>query len=92
MTREEVIRLAKEAGLLEVIDDAYQERNDWHPFVERFVELVAAEYKRDAERYRWLRTKMDNKDVSIIKMRNDPNESFDEEVDAAIDAAMEKVK
>lgn len=49
-------------------------------------QLAAAQ--KDAERYRWLRERMDLKDVSIIRLRNDPNEDYDSEVDVAIDAAI----
>ena len=42
MTKEDIIRMAREAGLLEIIDDAYQERADWGDYVERFATLVAA--------------------------------------------------
>lgn len=44
--------------------------------------------RKDAERYRWLRSRLDSKDISIIRMRNDPNPEFDDEVDTATDAAM----
>ena len=43
----------------------------------------------DAERYRWLRSRMDCVDVSRFKNRDDPNSVIDAEVDAAIDAARE---
>ena len=42
MTRDDIIKMAREAGLLEIIDDAYQERADWGDYVERFAALVAA--------------------------------------------------
>ena len=38
--------LALQANLTEVIDDAYQERNDWQPFVEKFAELIVKECVR----------------------------------------------
>ena len=44
--------------------------------------------RKDAERYRWLRSRLDSKDISIIHMRNDINPEFDDEVDTATDAAM----
>ena len=63
MERDEIIRLAKEAGMGTAF---YSQDNE--PLTEelwggpmrtreliRFAHLVAAEYKRDAERYRWLR-------------------------------------
>ena len=36
-------QLVKQANLTEVVDDAYQERNDWQPFVEKFAELIVRE-------------------------------------------------
>ena len=36
-------QLVKQANLTEVIDDAYQERNDWQPFVEKFAQLIVRE-------------------------------------------------
>ena len=42
ITRDDIIKMAREAGLLEIIDDAYQERADWGDYVERFAALVAA--------------------------------------------------
>ena len=48
--------------------------------------------QKDAERYRWLRTKMDGRDVAVFKMRDCPDAELDEEVDAAIDAAMKGEK
>ena len=38
--------LALQANLTEVIDDAYQERNDWQPFVEKFAEVIVKECVR----------------------------------------------
>ena len=35
-----ITKLALQANLTEVIDSAYQERNDWQPFVEKFAELI----------------------------------------------------
>lgn len=46
--------------------------------------------RADAERYRWLRSRMDCVDVSRFKNRDDPNPVIDAEVDAAIDAALHK--
>jgi len=40
---ERIKQLAEQANLTEVIDDAYQERNDWQPFVEKFAELIVKE-------------------------------------------------
>ena len=53
MTREDVIRLAKEAALTLWLSPEESKRE--YLAIERFAELVAAEYKKDAERYRWLR-------------------------------------
>ena len=36
-------QLVKQANLTEVVDDAYQERNDWQPFVEKFAQLIVRE-------------------------------------------------
>jgi hypothetical protein len=38
-----ITKLALQANLTEVIDSAYQERNDWQPFVEKFAELIIQE-------------------------------------------------
>ena len=40
---ERIQELVEQANLTEVIDDAYQERNDWQPFVEKFTELIVKE-------------------------------------------------
>ncbi len=55
MSDEEIERLARKAGLLEVIDDAYLARGDWLPEAREFAELVqsaererCAQYLRDA--------------------------------------------
>ncbi len=42
MTRDDIICIAREADLFEVIDDDYKDRGDWRPAVERFAALVAA--------------------------------------------------
>jgi len=65
-----------------------------HVYTDDYVDSLKDEIERlkaDAERYRWLRERMDTKDVSIFKMRNDPDPEVDEEVDAAIDAARKGV-
>jgi hypothetical protein len=36
VTRDEIIKMAIAAGLLEIVDDAYSERIDWEPYVVRF--------------------------------------------------------
>ena len=38
-----ITKLALQANLTEVIDSAYQERNDWQPFVKKFAELIVRE-------------------------------------------------
>ena len=55
MSDEELERLARKAGLLECIDDAYLARGDWLPEAREFAELVqsaererCAQYLRDA--------------------------------------------
>ena len=40
---ERIQELIDHANLTEVIDDAYQQRNDWQPFVEKFAELIVKE-------------------------------------------------
>ena len=58
MTREELIRIAGEVGAYRYAN-RYLKYEPTHTFtvekLEAFAELVAAEYKKDAERYRWLR-------------------------------------
>ena len=99
MTRDEIIRLAKEVGAQCVM------RTDspigWEFYSDdeliRFAHLVAAEYKRDALRYRWLR-KQDCIDWDQFQYADGfefPDEvlnDYGEMVDSAVDAAMEKVK
>lgn len=113
MTREEVIRLAKEAGGWEV-----DNKMAFYPeYLERFAHLVAAEYKQDAERYRKLIALLQEAyDGNVIELENSFivdcsmvsgykterrvqavlgwADTRDEplNLDAAIDAAMEKVK
>jgi hypothetical protein len=43
MMNERIKELVKESNLVDIIDDAYQERHDWQPFVERFAELIVKE-------------------------------------------------
>ena len=64
MTREEVIRLAKEAGIkltpFTVDGEEYDFSDvemDSDENLFRFAELVAAEYKRDADKYVWPKMK-----------------------------------
>ena len=92
MERDEIIRLAKEAGFGALT--GYGE-----VVVEKFAHLVAAEYKRDAERYRWLRDVAPNmfwdssdKHIGFVKFDTKAHLWKPEVFDAAIDAAMEKVK
>lgn len=87
MDRTEIIRLAKEAFGVEFISESDGGK------LERFAQLVAAEYKQDALRYRWLKeyctTESYDGDLGL-KFRCD-FENWNH-IDAAIDAAMEKVK
>ena len=114
MTREEVIRLAKEAGISKAFvcgnpdacpeDDGCCHNNKHDGYWVRdeqlatFAELVAAEYKQDAERYRWLReqnaTLEDRTFYVGVDARSEPEGIMwvGSDLDSAIDAAMEKVK
>ena len=120
MTREEVIRIAGEVGAYRYVNRAAKDEPT-HTFtvekLERFAQLVAADYQQDAERYRKLIALLQEAyDGNVIELEN----SFivdcsmvsgykterrvqavlgwadirDEplNLDAAIDAAMEKVK
>ena len=40
---ERIRELAEQAELIEIVDDAYQERGTWQPFVEKFAELIVQE-------------------------------------------------
>lgn len=40
---ERIRKLAEQANLTEIVDDAYRERDDWQPFVERFAKLIVME-------------------------------------------------
>ena len=40
---ERIKELAEQAELIEIVDDAYQERGTWQPFVEKFAELIVQE-------------------------------------------------
>lgn len=42
MSRDDIIRMAREAGLLEIIDDAYRERADWGDYAEHFFRAAYA--------------------------------------------------
>lgn len=85
MTREEIIRLAFQSRLTE---DLWLTDETDYPHLERFAELVAAEYKQDALRYRWLRDMHDSGDPNWFVYAANPEEPLN----VAIDAAMEKVK
>ena len=90
MERDEIIRLAKLAGN-SAIDPLGLGGIDIN-WLERFAHLVAAEYKQDAERYRWLRH---NSGYSIRLRLFGDEEMYkhrDKHLDELIDAAMERVK
>ena len=56
MSDEEIERLARKAGLLECIDDAYLARGDWLPEAREFAELAqSAERERCADENKKLR-------------------------------------
>jgi len=40
---ERIKEIAEQAELIEIVDDAYQERGTWQPFVEKFAELIVRE-------------------------------------------------
>jgi len=40
---ERIKEIAEQAELIEIVDDAYQERGTWQPFVEKFAELIVQE-------------------------------------------------
>ena len=40
---ERIKKLAEQASLQEIIDDAYLDKNDWQPFVKKFAELIVRE-------------------------------------------------
>jgi len=62
---ERIKELAEQANLTEVIDDAYQERNDWQPFVEKFAELIVRECANIDFRKKAFLSQYD--DVSVAK-------------------------
>ena len=41
--------LSEQAELIEIVDDAYQERGTWQPFVEKFAELIVRECMKVAD-------------------------------------------
>jgi hypothetical protein len=53
MTRDDIIRMAREAGLLCPIDNStnnlYEDWVDLTPYIERFAQLVAAKYEQKIE-------------------------------------------
>ena len=88
MERDEIIRLAKEAT---GNDPVYcrQEFTFSQKQLERLAHLVAAEYKRDALRYRWLKENIRGGSIGT------PIGWFDDDVsdwDEDIDKAMEQTK
>lgn len=94
--KDKVIAAAKEVGAQQRI---YKTSPGLDHFLleteqlERFAQLVAAEYKRDAERYRWLREQdcVDWDQFQYADGFEFPDEVLDDEgamVDAAIDAAI----
>lgn len=48
---ERIKELVERANLTEVIDDAYQERNDWQPLIEKFAEMIVRECVSTLERH-----------------------------------------
>ena len=46
---ERIKELAEQAELIEIVDDAYQERGTWQPFVEKFAELLIRECMKVAD-------------------------------------------
>jgi hypothetical protein len=46
---ERIKELAEQAELIEIVDDAYQERGTWQPFVEKFAELIVKECTKVVE-------------------------------------------
>ena len=51
MSDEELERLARKAGLLECIDDAYLARGDWLPEASAFASLVQSAEREECEQY-----------------------------------------
>ena len=97
MTREEVIRLAKEAEALCMLSNFAPPSFDFGiEQLERFAELVAAEYKQDAERYRFFIKHLDLTDqlspLHILMSKIGDRTPTKVELDAAIDKAMEQTK
>ena len=94
MTRDELIRIAGEVGAYRYAN-RYLKYEPTHTItvekLEAFAALVAAEYKRDAERYRMLRS---NERFSVDEKCADGHWEpiHYDDLDTAIDAAMEKVK
>jgi len=46
---ERIRELANKAELIEIVDDAYIERNVWQPFVKKFAEMIAADCAKIAD-------------------------------------------
>ena len=79
--RDEIIRMAREAGFnVEAngaINDGIETAADFSAELKRFAVLASAEFRKDAERYRWLRVQREAYPQGAA-------------LDAAIDAAMDK--
>ena len=78
MNREEILQIAKEAGVEQA---GFFE-------LERFANLVVAQYEQDALRYRWLRDMHDSGDPDWFVYAANPEIPLG----VAIDAAMEQTK
>lgn len=87
MTREEIIRLAFQSRLTE---DLWLTDETDYPHLERFAELVAAEYKQDALRYRMLRS---NERFSVDeKCGGDWEPVSHDQLDATLDEAIDRAR
>ena len=87
MTREELLNLANDAGFYIREEEGFQwldETGDMEP-LECFANLVAAEYKRDALRYRWLKENIRGGSIgTAIGWFDDDVSDWDKDIDAAI--------
>jgi multidrug resistance efflux pump len=86
---EEITKLRAElAEANQTIEEQIKVRHAWSLHC-AFLDKELAEAKKDAERYRWLRERIDTKDISIFVQRDiDGDESISDDAEAAIDAAM----
>ncbi len=83
MNDEEIKRLARKAGLIGFIDDAYLARGDWLPEAREFAELVqSAERECCAKENKNLRQE-------VSRLRKD---EFMQELDGRIDGETEKLR